>query len=131
MGAYSAIKLTERFEVENLILLVPAVYTSRVYDVPFGPRFSTIIREVESWANSDAFKTMAKFAGSITIIAAEFDHVIPIKLIDQLNASARSAKKRTLHTVPNSRHLSLFPLENDFLAAMDLLLEALKDRRGI
>ena len=83
MGAYSAVKLAERFVVKDLILLVPAVYTPRVYEVPFGPRFSVIIREQESWANSDAFDTMSNFVGSITIIAAEIDHVIPMKLIDQ------------------------------------------------
>ena len=130
MGAYSAVKLTERFAVENLILLVPAVYTPQVYDVPFGPRFSAIIREPQSWANSDAFATLATFSGSMTIIAAEFDEVIPIKLIEKLYAAAGQAKKKTLHVVPNSRHLSLFPQEKDFHEAMDLLLEVLKDRQS-
>jgi hypothetical protein len=130
MGAYSAVKLTERFAVKDLILLVPAVYTPRVYEVPFGPRFSDIIREQESWANSDAFAALAGFSGNIIIIAAEFDEVIPMKLIDQLYGSARNAKTRTLHIVPNSEHLSLFPEESDFDAAMELMLEVLKDRQG-
>ena len=99
--------------------------------MPFGPRFSKIIREQDSWTNSDAFDTIARFSGSITIIAAEFDEVIPTKLIDQLYESAGKATKRTLHIIPNSRHLSLFPQEQDFLAAMDLLLEVLNDRQGI
>jgi len=131
MGAYSAVKLTEHFEVENLILLVPAVYTPRAYEVPFGPRFSAMIREPESWADSDAFDTLSNFAGSIIIIAAEFDDVIPSKLIDQLYASTIRAKKRNLHVVPDSRHLSLFPQEKDFHEAMDLLLAVLEDRKGL
>ena len=131
MGAYSAIKLTERFAVENLILLVPAVYTPRVYDVPFGPRFSAIIREQESWANSDAFDTLSRFAGIFTIIAAEFDDVIPNKLIDQLYTSAGKAQSKILHIVPNSRHLSLFPQEQDFHAAMELVLEVLNGRKDL
>ena len=32
MGAYTAIRLTETFSVDNLILLVPAVYTPQAYE---------------------------------------------------------------------------------------------------
>lgn len=129
MAGYNAIKLTELFTVENLVLLVPAVYTPRAYDIPFGPHFSAIIREPNSWMDSDAFDTLAEFGGSVTIIAAEIDDVIPPKLVEKLYSSARHAKRRTLHIVPNSRHLSLFPEDSDFREAMDLLLEVLKNRQ--
>ena len=126
MGSYTAIKLTQLFAVEHLVLLVPAVYTIHAYNTVFGPRFSAIIREQDSWKQSDAFEVISHFGGSITLIAAEFDDVIPIQLIDQLYASAINATHKTLHIVPNSRHLELFPEEKDFHEAMELLLTTLQ-----
>ncbi len=130
MGSYIAIKLTEIFNVENLVLLVPAVYTPLVYEIPFGPKFSAKIRVQDSWKDSDAFDIISNFGGNVTIMAAEFDDVIPSELIEKLYASAISAKSRILHIVPNSRHLSLFPEEKDFLAAMDTLMGVLTNGKG-
>lgn len=130
MGGYSAIKLTEIFNVENLILLVPAVYTPQVYDIPFGPEFSAKIRVQDSWKDSDAFDIISNFNGNVIIIAADVDDVIPSKLIEQLYASTMNAKNRILYIVPNSRHLSLFPQEKDFLVAMDILLGVLMKEGG-
>ena len=131
MGGYSAIKLTEHFVVKNLILLVPAVYTPQAYEIPFGSEFSAIIRESNSWINSDAFDTLSAFDGSVTIIAAEFDDVIPMNLIEQLYSSARNADKKILHIVPNSSHLSLFPRDTDFREAMEIMIDVLKNRQGV
>ena len=131
MGGYSAIKLTEYFIVKNLILLVPAVYSSQAYEIPFGSAFSSIIREPNSWINSDAFDTLSGFDGSVTIIAAEVDDVIPMNIIEQLYSSARKANKRILHIVPNSSHLSLFPRDKDFRKAMEIILNVLKNRKSV
>lgn len=128
MAGYSAIKLTKLITVENLVLLVPAVYAPQAYDIPFGPDFSATIRVQDSWKYSDAFDMLAEFNGNVTIIAAEFDDVVPKKLVEQLYTSAKKAKKRTLHVVPDSRHLSLFPRDKDFREAMDILLAVLKNR---
>lgn len=130
MSGYSAIKLTEHFVVKNLILLVPAVYSSEAYEIPFGSEFSAIIREPNSWINSDAFDTLSDFHGTVTIIAAEVDEVIPMNLIEQLYASARNAEKRTLHIVPSSSHLALFPRDTDFREAMEIMLDVLKNRQN-
>ena len=130
MGSYNAIKLTEHFRVKHLILLVPAVYTPQVYDISFGPEFSAIIRKHQSWKDSDAFDIISRFGGTLTIVAAEFDDVIPAKLIEQLYASATSAENRILYRVPNSNHLSLFPKEKNFLATMKILLGVLTGGTG-
>jgi len=130
MGGYSAIKLTEIFEVENLVLLVPAVYTPHVYDIPFGPEFTAKIRLQDSWKDSDAFDILSGFSGNVMIFAAEFDDVIPSELIEQLYASTINAKNRILHRVPDSKHVSLFPKERDFLVAMDILLGGLAKGDG-
>ena len=129
MGAYSAIKLTEHFSVDNLILLVPAVYTPQVYDISFGPEFSAVIRVPNSWKDSDAFDILSGFNGNLIVIAAEFDDVIPTEIIEQIHASAVNARSRSIHVVPGSKHLVLFPRDDDFKITMDLIRGVLlKDR---
>jgi pimeloyl-ACP methyl ester carboxylesterase len=128
MGAYTAIKLTEMFTVENLILLVPAVYTPRAYRVPFGPEFSAAIRRPGSWRGSDAFDIVSRFKGNLLVIAAESDDVIPREVVEQIHATARNTAVRLLHVVAASSHLALFPTEQDFLLACDMIAEVC--RRG-
>ena len=129
MSGYTAIKLTEMFAVNNLILLVPAVYTPRAYDLSFGFEFSTTIRTPGSWQISDAFSIISEFKGNLLIIAAEVDDVIPVKVIEGIYASAKNAKSRFLHIVPNSRHLSLFPREQDFILARDMIINICRNLR--
>lgn len=130
MGAYSGIKLAEIFTVDNLILLVPAVYTPAAYDIPFGPEFSTVIRVPNSWNDSDAFDILSAFYGNLIVIAAEFDDVIPIETIEQILASAVNTKSKVLHVVPGSGHLSLFPRDEDFKMAMDVITGVLLKGRN-
>jgi len=123
MSGHTAVKLLEAFAVENLILLVPAVYNHRAYDLPFGPAFSAAIREPGSWRDSDAFGTLSAFRGNLLIIAAESDEVIPQGVIEGLYAAADNARERRLHIVPGSRHQALFPRERDLRRATDMIME--------
>ena len=122
MSAYTAIKLTEKFSVNNLVLMVPAVYTPEAYDIPFGPVFSTIIRVPNSWQASDAFRILNGFKGNLLVIAAENDNVIPMEVVERINQSARHARTNHLHIVPGSAHLSLFPKSDDFHLAIDMIV---------
>lgn len=130
MSGYTAIKLTEQFVVDNLILLVPAVYNSQAYDLAFGFGFSEAIRVPGSWQNSDAFSILSEFRGNLLIIAAEFDDVIPVEVVEKIHASAKNAEVKFLHIVTGSKHLSLFPREQDFLAAIDLIVDVCRGGRG-
>ncbi|MEE4606927.1 MAG: alpha/beta fold hydrolase [Desulfobacteraceae bacterium] len=123
MGAYTAIKLAETFSVDNLILLVPAVYTPQAYETPFGPAFSTVIRVPGSWQDSDAFRILEEFKGNLLVTAAEADAVIPMAVIQKIQASAHQAETNRLHIVPESRHLSLFPTQQDFQLALDMMVD--------
>jgi pimeloyl-ACP methyl ester carboxylesterase len=127
MGAYTAIRLAETFSVNNLILLVPAVYTPQAYETPFGPAFSAVIRVPGSWQDSDAFRILEKFKGNLLVIAAEVDAVIPMALIQKVQAAARQAETNRLHIVPESRHLSLFPTQQDFQLALDMMVDVCRD----
>jgi pimeloyl-ACP methyl ester carboxylesterase len=128
MSGHTGIRLTREFQVAALVLLVPAVYTAAAYRLPFGPRFSEAIRVPGSWRDSDAFEILGEFKGSLLIIAAEHDHVIPSEVPQRLYASARNAGSRTLHIVPGSGHLSLFPTEQDLISAVDLIAGMAQDR---
>jgi len=129
MSGYTAIKLTELFPVSNLILLVPAVYTPRAYDLSFGSEFSAAIRVPGSWQDSDAFSIMSEFKGNLLIIATEVDDVIPTEVIERIYASAKNTRSRHLHIVPNSKHLSLFPREQDFLLVLNMIIEVCRNGR--
>jgi len=121
MSAYTAIKLTEMFNVKNLVLMVPGVYTPKAYTVNFGSSFSKIIRVQNSWQNSDAFEILKKFKGNLLILAAQNDHVIPQELLTMLVDSAINANSKKLHIIQDAEHKNLFPKEGDFESAVDMI----------
>lgn len=130
MGAHIAIKLTELFPIDNLVLLVPAVYSQHAYNIPFGPRFTKAIRTPHSWHNSDAFDILRSFCGSLIIIAAESDNVIPAELVNRLHGCAKNARCTYYHIVPGSSHLSLFPTLKTFQWAAKTIAESCKQVEG-
>jgi len=131
MSAYTAIRLTEIFTVEDLVLLVPAVYTAVAYDLPFGPHFSAAIRVPDSWRRSDAFGILSRFTGNLLIIAAERDQVIPSGLVERVLDSAERARVRRLHVVPRAGHVGLFADDREFARALDLMQQVCRDGRPL
>ena len=110
MGGYCAIDLTQTHRVNSLILIVPAVYAPEAYQVPFGPAFSSIIRQHRSWETTDAWKQIAKFSGSLLVIAAELDDVIPFEIPQRLISSASASCWKKLHVVKGAGHSLLLSL---------------------
>ena len=104
MGAYTAVKLLEYYQINNLVLLVPAMYTSMAYTVPFNKGFTEIIRQPQSWGHSDAWDILAGYRGQLLIIAAENDEVIPQGVINQIYESAVNAKECKLFVAPQTSH---------------------------
>ena len=121
MGAYTAIKITEIFPIENLILMIPGVYTPKAYKLSFGPNFSKVIRIQNSWVDSDAFSILKKFKGNLLIIAAQNDSVIPSEVLENIYNSATCTNTKRLHIIPNAEHSNLYPKESDFNLAIDLI----------
>lgn len=110
MGAYNAIRLTQHHHVDALVLMVPGIYTPAAYEVPFGPDFSSIIRRERSWADSDAWDILSRFEGSLLVLAAEHDSVIPLEIPQRLVASAIRARSSVLHVVQGAEHNRMWSL---------------------
>lgn len=130
MGAHNAIKLTQHHAVDALVLMVPGVYTPAAYEVPFGPDFSAVIRRERSWADTDAWDILARFEGSLLVVAAEFDATIPLEIPERLIAAARRARSSRLLVVPGANHNHLWSLlieqPEHFDAAVDQVAACLR-----
>lgn len=104
MGAYTAIQLLKSFEIKNLILFVPAIYSDASYKLPFGSRFKEEISKPESWLQSEAWDLLESFAGKLFIVSAENDDVIPPEVIENIfNRAVNTAVKR-IYVVKGAPH---------------------------
>lgn len=113
MSGYIAVKLLEKYEVENLILFVPAAYHKDAFTVGFDQGFTDIIRKERSYFFSDAWEILPAYKGNILICYAEHDDVIPSEIIERFYSSCVSAKKRDKYLVQGSPHKVLAYLEEN------------------
>lgn len=94
MGGYIALKVSEIYPIDTLIMFAPAVYTKDVFSVPFGDTFSSMIRSPLSWEKTDAWSSMSSFTGNILLLEAEKDQIIPAGVIERLYTSACLTKNK-------------------------------------
>ena len=80
MGGYIACKLIKEAGIENLILFGPAAYSTKAWDVPFGAGFTEIIREENSFLQSDILELLAHFHGKALLVTGEHDEIIPLQV---------------------------------------------------
>lgn len=104
MGGYIAIKLLKYHNIKNLILFCPALYAGKAYDVQFDNGFTEIIREHESWRNSDVLDLLESFTGKLLVIMGELDAVIPPGVIDLINKHTPNTSKKEIYTIKNCPH---------------------------
>lgn len=104
MGAYTAIKLTQLYPVNRLVLIVPAVYRKEAYTLPFGEEFSNIIREEKTWKDTDAWDIITKYHGKLLIVVAGEDKIVPNEVPKRLYNCAIKAKTRKIYIVKNAEH---------------------------
>ena len=130
MGAYTAVKLLEYYQIESLILIVPAMYTASAYTIPFNEGFTDIIRQPESWRHSDAWDILSGYQGRLLIIAAENDRIIPKGVINKIYDSAVTAKERKLFVAPQASHTVFTDLRSNnpecFCSVFSQIVEMLK-----
>ncbi len=104
MGAYTELRLTEIYQINKLVLTVPAVYAADTYNLPFGGGFSERIRQNESWRETDAWEIISRFTGDLLIVTAEHDEVIPVQIPQTLYNSATNARSRALYQIDGAPH---------------------------
>lgn len=104
MAAYTAVKLLDHFQVANLILIVPAMYTARSYNVPFNRGFTHIIRQPQSWIDSDAWELLGQFTGNLLVIEAEKDAVIPKDVLRRITHAANKTHAKRVMTIQGAPH---------------------------
>ena len=104
MGAHNAIRLLQYVPARALILFCPAVYSRTAFDVPFNKGFSKIIREPDSWRNSETFDILSNFTGRLLVLIGSRDGVIPQELPETLLQSASHASCKELFTVSDADH---------------------------
>lgn len=122
MGGYVAIKLTETEEIKNLILMAPAVYDKKAYDVPFTDNFSEIIRRQNSWQSTDIKTSLRKFRGNLLIIIGENDEVIARNVIKLIDDNSINVIKKEIIVIPNASH-DLFSFFNDNPKTAKMIIE--------
>ncbi|MEU1286162.1 alpha/beta hydrolase [Kitasatospora sp. NPDC005856] len=73
--------------VAALAACAPGIYGTEAWDVPFGSGFTELIRRPDSWRNSSAPGTFARFDGRALLVLPEHDAVIPPGVTDLVRAS--------------------------------------------
>jgi pimeloyl-ACP methyl ester carboxylesterase len=121
MSAYTAVKLLKHYEIKSLILLVPAMYSARADTVPFNRGFTEIIRQPQSWNDSDAWDILAQYKGRLLIVAGENDRIIPRAVIDKIYESAVQATERKLYIAPDATHFIFTDLRRNHPAEFDYI----------
>ena len=114
-----------------MILLVPAMYASKAYKVPFNQGFTEIIRQPQSWRDSNAWQILSEYKGCLLIIAAENDEVIPLGVINRIYDSAVKAEERVLFVAPRASHAVFTDLRSNnpdgFSKVFSQIVEILKN----
>jgi uncharacterized protein len=104
MGSYIALKMLERFQVDTLILMCPALYDGQAYNVQFDQGFTEILRRPESWQNTDVLDTLRAFTGKLLIIIGDKDEVIPAGIIELILQNSVNVQKKELYIIPQCPH---------------------------
>src|SRR5207253_2275148 len=101
---YVAIKMLEKYGIENLILYCPAVYDRAAFDVPFDSGFTEMIRRPESWKNTDAQEILQKFTGNLLVIIGAEDATIPKGVLQLIDESSSQTRRKEFLVIPGAPH---------------------------
>lgn len=109
MGGHIAARLAGKHPewFRNIVFANPAAYSPEAEDKRLKPytEFTDTIRPENSWANSLAFTSLARFPGNSLLIRSELDNVVPAEVIERyiLAATGRITKV----VIPNMPHIFL------------------------
>jgi pimeloyl-ACP methyl ester carboxylesterase len=104
MGGNIALKMLPLYDVKNLVLFAPAIYSDEAFEVPFGQGFTEIIRKPDSWKQSDVFASLETFTGNVLICIGDHDEVIPAGLVDETYKHASNAARKEIVRLKGCPH---------------------------
>ncbi|MEV0266768.1 alpha/beta fold hydrolase [Streptomyces sp. NPDC050617] len=93
--------------VVALGLCAPAVYASEAWDVPFGNgngRFSTIIRQPDSWREAPALHVLRSYEGRAVLAVPGTDAVIPPAVTESVQEALSARAQYTRFELPDASH---------------------------
>lgn len=96
MSGEVCIRLTEFFNVENLILFAPGIYHRDLIDEPFWEWFTQKIRSHESWRENDIEKILSPYRWNLILLTPEHDTVIPEWVNQIIMQCAPETKKKRI-----------------------------------
>ncbi|MFL9881233.1 alpha/beta hydrolase [Herbaspirillum rhizosphaerae] len=99
--------------INHAVLIVGAIYGRTAFSIPFGPEFSSIIRQPQSWRDAETLEFIRDYRGGLTLIRALNDAVIPHEVADLLEQAAVSARFRQLIDLPETDHRVSEKMVND------------------
>lgn len=90
MSGQVAIELLRSYRhvIRCLALFNPAIYDRDAITVPFGPEFSGIIRQPQSWKNADIASAFDGYSGKTLLVKSEYDDVIPPEVYQMITQAA-------------------------------------------
>ncbi len=104
MGGAIACALTRERPVEGLVLFGPATYTPRAWEVPFGAGFSQIIREDNSFLESNIQELLHKFTGKVLYVTGSEDAVIPKGVVALYTKAISQCRESEQYIIPGCPH---------------------------
>lgn len=98
---------------DHLVTIAGAAYDAAAFEVPFGPGFTDILRRRNSWTNSHAFVAIRSFRGTVTVIRAANDEVVPRAIGQRMADSCAQAARVDLIDIPDVTHAIGSTLQSD------------------
>lgn len=94
MGAYTALKLTQLFPIESLVLINPKVYALEVYNDLLGSSGECLSHFPQHWENTDAWSIIDRFKGRVSIVGTNKDDPWCPGTMSRLYSHSTRAKSR-------------------------------------
>lgn len=90
--------------VSGMMLIAPAVYSHKVFDIDFGPAFTAILRTNESWNSALALSLLRRRHAPILLIRPGQDLVIPSAVTDAIIESGMLGGNVEEIVIPDASH---------------------------
>lgn len=92
MGGHIALKLQQELQFQRVVLIAPAIYNTAAYDLDFADGFTEVIRQPNSWRQSDVWDILRQFSGKLVTLVGENDAVIPDGVLHLIRTSTNLAE---------------------------------------